>query len=131
VVYTAGTLSLAALELFVHLDVDDVAADLAARPAEIPEEVPIARLGPAHLPPGWRAYPAPEAVTELGMRWIEDAVAAVLAVPSAVIPRETNYLLNPRHPDFKKIRPGAAEPFSFDPRMWKTVPAARARRRHG
>jgi RES domain-containing protein len=46
-------------------------------------------------------------------------VTAVLAVPSAVIPHELNYLLNPRHPHFKRIRVGRPEPFSFDPRLRK------------
>jgi RES domain-containing protein len=41
----------------------------------------------------------------------------VLAVPSAIVPRETNYLLNPAHPDFRRLRIGRPEPFSLDPRM--------------
>jgi RES domain-containing protein len=41
----------------------------------------------------------------------------VLAVPSAVIPQENNYLLNPAHPDFKQIRITRPSPFSFDPRI--------------
>jgi RES domain-containing protein len=47
----------------------------------------------------------------------------MLIVPSAVIPAESNYLLNPRHPEFTRIRAGRVEPFGFDPRMRK--PAGR------
>jgi RES domain-containing protein len=43
----------------------------------------------------------------------------VLVVPSAIVPQERNVLLNPAHRDFRVIRRGAPEPFSFDPRMWK------------
>jgi RES domain-containing protein len=43
--------------------------------------------------------------------------SAVLAVPSVIIPEEFNYLLNPAHPDFKKISIGKPEPFAFDPRL--------------
>jgi len=42
-----------------------------------------------------------------------------LIVPSAVIPHENNYLLNSAHRDFSQIRLRKAEPFSFDPRIWK------------
>jgi RES domain-containing protein len=41
----------------------------------------------------------------------------VLAVPSAIIPREWNYLINPEHPDMKRIVVGKPEPFAFDPRL--------------
>jgi RES domain-containing protein len=41
----------------------------------------------------------------------------VLAVPSAIIPSETNYLLNPRHPTFRTTRVRRPQPFSFDPRL--------------
>jgi RES domain-containing protein len=43
----------------------------------------------------------------------------VLEVPSAVVPDEPNYLLNPAHPDFRRIALGPKRAFSFDPRMWK------------
>ena len=56
---------------------------------------------------------------DLGTAWVKSARTAVLRVPSVVIPRETNVLLNPAHPDFDRIRIGGPEPFSFDPRMWK------------
>jgi len=42
-----------------------------------------------------------------------------LRVPSVIIPEEYNYIINPAHPDFKKLRISRPEPFSFDPRMWK------------
>lgn len=51
--------------------------------------------------------------------WIATGNIAILSVPSAVIPEEQNYLLNPAHLDFKRIEIGAAKPFRFDPRMWK------------
>ena len=44
---------------------------------------------------------------------------AVLAVPSVIIPQDFNYLLNPLHPAFKRMRLGRPEPFYFDPRVWK------------
>jgi len=69
------------------------------------------------LPANWRRYPPPEALAELGTRWARDLKSPVLAVPSAVIPQELNYVLNPVHPDFKRIRVGNPEAFRFDPRL--------------
>ena len=118
-VYTSGSLSLAALELFVHVDTDLAPAGLIAIPAEIPDNLSIDSVDAAKLPKNWRAYPAPEALKDLATAWINKFSSAVMTVPSAVIPTEQNYLLNPKHPDFKRIRVQNAIPFEFDPRMWK------------
>jgi RES domain-containing protein len=118
-VYTAGSLALAALELLVHVDTDLAPSGLLAIPADIPEELKFEALEPASLPRDWRSYPAPETLKDIGTRWIERGASAVLAVPSAVIPTERNYLLNPRHADFSRITIGQPTPFEFDPRLWK------------
>jgi RES domain-containing protein len=76
-------------------------------------------MRPAQLGRDWRQYPAPERLAELGSRWLRERRTAVLIVPSAVIPHENNYLLNPRHPSFRNIRIGRPERFVFDARMWK------------
>jgi RES domain-containing protein len=73
----------------------------------------------ADLPRHWRRYPPPAALRDLGTQWAAAKETAVLTVPSVVIPAETNYLLNPAHPAFGRIRIGDPEPFAFDPRMWK------------
>ena len=54
-----------------------------------------------------------------GSAWLRRARTAVLEVPSVIVPSERNYLLNPRHPDFARLRIGRPTPFVFDPRMWK------------
>ncbi|MEO5924239.1 MAG: RES family NAD+ phosphorylase [Bryobacteraceae bacterium] len=53
----------------------------------------------------------------LGSRWAAGKVTAVMSVPSAVIPHERNYLLNPAHPDFAKIKFKRPRPFVFVPRL--------------
>jgi RES domain-containing protein len=112
-------LSLAALELFVHVDVDIVPPDLVAIPADLPDRMSSDTVKIESLPRDWRRYPAPEALQDIGTAWAAKGSAAVLAVPSAVIPEERNYLLNPAHRDFKLIRLGRPLPFDFDPRTWK------------
>lgn len=116
-VYTAGSLSLAALEMLVHAEPSLLPADLVAIPADIPASVGIEPLAEDLLPSDWRRNPAPEALAALGTDWVASARTPVLAVPSAIVPRERNYLLNPAHPDFGKIRRGAPEAFSLDSRL--------------
>jgi RES domain-containing protein len=52
-----------------------------------------------------------------------------LEVPSAVVPRECNYVLNPVHPDFAALRIEPAEPYELDLRLlpggWDPVPPLR------
>jgi RES domain-containing protein len=126
-VYTSATLSLAALERFVHADPDLEPDDLVATSVDVPDDVAVGSVEITDLPPNWREYPSPEALQAIGAAWVQRAASAVLSVPSVVIPHERNYILNPVHPDFGRLAIGKAEAFSFDPRMWK----ARKRKRAG
>jgi len=112
------------MELLVHLDDEDLARDYIGIPADIPAAVEIRKLPGTDLPRVWRVFPRPVALADLGTRWATGLESAVLAVPSAVIPQELNYLLNPRHPHFKRIQIGRPVPFAFDPRLWKRSPGA-------
>jgi RES domain-containing protein len=117
VVYVSETLSLAALELLVHADPALLPEDLVAIEAEIPEAVRVRRLDPEKLPRGWRRHPPPEALARLGGEWANKLETAVLSVPSALVPRERNFVLNPGHPEFRRIRVGKPEPFGLDARL--------------
>jgi RES domain-containing protein len=119
VVYCSTSLSLAALEYFVHLEPGLAPPHLVAVAAAVPAGLPADTLASASLPAKWRAYPAPERLKDLGTIWLRANRTAILFVPSSVIPHEMNVLLNPAHPDFLKIQPQEAQPFSFDPRIWK------------
>ena len=119
VVYTSSTLSLALIELLVNLDPSAVPTGLRARAGDIPDTLAVERVDPKTLPRGWRKYPAPAALADRGTAWARRRATAVLAVPSAVVPQEWNYLLNPLHPDFGRVTLLAPEPFTIDPRMWK------------
>jgi RES domain-containing protein len=117
-VYTAGSQALAALELLVHLDRADILPAYLLIPAEIPDAL-IEKLDPATLPRNWRAEPAPPRVRAIGDRWIASATSVALEVPSAVVPAERNYLLNPAHPDFARTAIGKPHRFELDPRLVK------------
>jgi RES domain-containing protein len=117
IVYSSSTLSLAALEVLIRVNRSLAPLDLVAVEIDIPSSLEIERLTPSRLSSGWDANPAPAFTREIGSGWVSTVRSAILEVPSAVIPRESNYLLNPAHPQFGRIRVAGRAPFSFDPRL--------------
>lgn len=115
IVYTAGSLSLALLELMVQDQ--PLRASYVAFACEISEEVKVARIDAGRLPPDWRRASGIGACQKLGAEWFSSGRTALLAVPSAVIPHETNYLLNPGHPDFARLAIGAMQAIETDSRL--------------
>lgn len=114
VVYTSSTKSLATLESLVHLN-PPVTFTYVAFPVKFADSL-VEVFPLKNLPADWRTEPPPPSTKAIGDNWVKSARSAVLALPS-VITGETNYLLNPAHPDFKQITIGKAEPFVFDPRL--------------
>jgi RES domain-containing protein len=72
---------------------------------------------PDRFPENWRQYPHPQQTQKIGAEWVQSLRSVALRVPSAIVPGEFNYLLNPAHPQFAKVKVGKPEPFSFDPRL--------------
>ena len=116
-VYAAATLSLATLEILVRTNRAYSPTDLTAVEIEIPDSIEIERTPLSTLPAGWQAYPAPAFTQQRGTNWVASGRTAVLAVPSAVIPLECNYLLNPAQPHFSRVRIVGRTPCSFDARL--------------
>jgi RES domain-containing protein len=115
VVYTAGSQSLAVLEMLVQDD--PLRARYIMIPATLPKALKVERLTPEQLPAGWRDIAARDLTQAVGDDWLKRKSSAVLAVPSAVIPAETNYLINPLHPAFGKIEIGVPQDFFTDQRL--------------
>lgn len=117
--YTSEALSLATLELFVHLPSSLLPRDLVAVEIRVPDDVTVEEWPPASLPRGWDAESPPAELQELGTAWIASGRSLLVRVPSVVIPHEWNVLINPAHPDVVKLGVLAPKPFSLDPRMAK------------
>jgi RES domain-containing protein len=115
-VYTAQSRSLAVLEVLVHLQRTSVLASYSLIAARFDEDL-VERLDRSALPPGWRESPPPPALQEIGDEWVQSRRSAVLEVPSAIVGEESNYLLNPAHPDFPRIVIEEPHPFDLDPRL--------------
>jgi RES domain-containing protein len=116
-VYASGSLALAAIETFVHLGDDAMHINFIFFKVDIPDGVTIQRC--RRPPPNWRAEPPEEESMRYGSTWLRLGRTAVLEVPSVIVPSEKNYLLNPHHADFRKLRGSKALPFVVNPRMWK------------
>lgn len=117
VVYVASSLSLATLEVLVHLEDPDIFAKLFSwLPLEIPDEL-VEEAEISELPADWCLPEAGAATRAFGNAWLKSSRSAVLAVPSVVTNGEWNYLLNPAHPQFSEIRVGQATRFEPDPRL--------------
>lgn len=115
-VYASSRLSLAALELLVHTDVPLVPPDLVAFEIEIPDTVDIETAELADLPKDWR-LPGHPGCRAIGDTWLAEERTAVLRVPSAVVPEEWNYIINPGHRAAKAIEVVRRRKFAFDSRL--------------
>jgi len=116
VVYLAQSQSLAALEMLVHLDSGELLKYYVAIPATFDARL-VSHVDASSLRKNWRAYPAPKRLQKIGDAWVSAGKSAVLRIPSVIVPSESNFLLNPDHPDFDKLRIGAPLRFRFDPRL--------------
>lgn len=115
-VYLSSTLSLAALETLAHAERGALARDWVAYAVEIPEDMAL-ELRDEDLPDDWRAMPASDGARRIGDAWAESHASVALSVPSAIVPIERNWLLNPSHPDFGRLNISEQETFRFDARM--------------
>jgi RES domain-containing protein len=120
-VYTAATLSLAALEILVHVGSDAVLFAYQCIPVHFDAGLCTQVLA-SDLPDDWAADPAADSTKAMGTEWVKEASSPILVVPSAVVPLESVYLINPRHVDFPRIVIGRESGFRFDARLLpKTV----------
>ena len=116
-IYTASSRALACLENVVHRSGIGLKKAFRTMVIEIPNGLPITRIDKSSLLPDWHEFINYPYTQNLGTVWLKNMETAVLQVPSAIIPEEHNYLLNPLHPDFAKIKLVSSEAFSFDPRI--------------
>ena len=116
--YTSEHQSLALLEYFVHLDKDDPPSDLVLAVAEAPDHLTCDRVKVGQLPGNWRAPAAPPELARIGDEFVRRQEHCVLLVPSALVSDEQNCLINPAHPEFRRIVTQKPRPLAYDPRMF-------------
>ena len=116
--YTSEHQSLAMLEYFVHLDKDDPPTDLVLAIAEFPDDVSRERVGVGDLPANWQDAAAPPELAHFGDEFAQRCEHCILIVPSVLAPSESNCLVNPAHPDYRRIAVLDLEPLRYDPRLF-------------
>lgn len=118
ILYTSSNASLALLETIVHFNGLPYGREYCRLKMLIPEEH-IFELSPDLLPLDWNDFPPPQILQQTGDRFINEKKYFALKIPSAVEPEEWNYLLNPAHPDFQKVKIAERTQLSIDKRLMK------------
>jgi RES domain-containing protein len=114
--YFASSCSLAVLEVLVHLQPLMIPDDYCLVEVEVPEKL-IQTITADILPKNWKDISPPQILARIGDDFLKKQEYLALKVPSAIVPAEHNYLLNPLHPDMKKVKITKKEPFDFDSRL--------------
>jgi RES domain-containing protein len=119
IIYTAANRSLAMAEVVVHISIGNLPEGFMMMTIAIPDDVSMEELTEEQLPPHWNQFPPLKETKRYGDQFISAGIACVMKVPSAVTKGDFNFLINPAHPQFKKISISAFDPFPFDNRLFK------------
>ena len=114
--YTSESRALAVLEYTVNVNIDDIPRALSISTIQIPESS-ILELTIAALPGDWRAAPVPSSTKEFGTQLLKKGEFSVIKIPSAIIPEEYNFLLNPMHKESSTFSIINIEDFIYDVRI--------------
>lgn len=117
VLYTGETKEIALLEILVHIP-PMMTPELSILTIVIPDNS-ITELTTTQLPPNWYQYPAPTILSEIGQRWVDENKTVALKVPSSIIHSASNFILNCRHKNYKKVKIIEQKEFYFDSRLRK------------
>ncbi len=115
-IYTAESRALAVLEYTVNVNIDDIPRALSFTYLEIPDSGML-EVAEAELPGNWKQVPAPSSTKDFGTNLLKAAQSLIIKIPSAVIPNEYNYLINPAHPGIKNCKIKEVVDFVYDVRI--------------
>ena len=119
VIYTAQNRALAMAEVAVHLTLATMPKGFAMITIKIPDDLEIYILENKQFPKVWNTFPEHFETQEIGDKIIRENKFCLIEVPSAVVKGEFNYLINPYHKDFQRIKIIYQEDFPFDKRIFK------------
>lgn len=116
-IYTASSRSLACLENLVHRSGTGLTLPFDVLTIEIPHQLKMKIIHLKDLPTDWKDYDRVYLTQRIGEKWVNEKETALLQIPSSIVSEEVNYLLNPKHKDFREIKIIKREPFVFDSRI--------------
>ncbi|MCP9763387.1 RES family NAD+ phosphorylase [Lacihabitans soyangensis] len=115
--YTSASRALCTAEIAVHTPLGIVPTDYVIVEMEVPEDS-LNEILIADLPKNWREFPHSQSTKRTGDLFLNNCTSLILKVPSAVVSGDYNYLINPNHLDFHKVRILSKENFEFDRRLF-------------
>ena len=115
VVYTSATTSLGLLEQMVHAD-KGLLPFYGTIPVTFDESLKT-QVDLKELPGNWQCHPAPYELQQIGNEWVDSRRSCILEVPSVIVPHESNFILNPKHPDFESLNIGDPIGIEMDERL--------------
>lgn len=118
--YASDSRALATLEILVGLRTPGAMRSFVLINVSIASGL-VTRLDLRKLPDNWNASPPTSDTRAIGDQWLARGASVALRVPSAIVPNEFNYLLNPHHPDFTRLVIGQPEDFPLDPRLLRAT----------
>jgi len=119
IIYSAESRALAMAEVAVHLSLATLPGDFVMMEIDVPNIIRLEILDLNKLPNNWRNHPPTTVTQKIGDEFIDSLGFCVLKVPSAVVEGDFNYLLNPYHSQFKKIKIHHVSDFLFDKRIFE------------
>lgn len=117
VIYTSESRSLATVEWLVHMPIAYAPKNLNIATIEIPDSIKLKEIKTSDLSASWRNYPAPDEIAEIGTQWVLSNTSLALRVPSVVVEHEFNILINPLHPDMKRVKISNIGSYELDDRL--------------
>lgn len=118
-IYTSANRSLAMAEVAVHFSLATLPNDYVMISIFIPDDISLKKLNKSNLPPDWNAFPHSTSTQLIGDRFVRKNNYCILQVPSVVTRGDYNLLINPHHPDFKRIKTEEIISFPFDDRIFE------------
>lgn len=116
-IYTAQSRALACLENVVHRNSNGLQKSFRVMQIFVPDDMVLQEIKETDLMPRWKEFDEMPYTQSLGDQWACEAKSAIIKVPSAIISGDSNFLLNPGHKDYRKIKIIRTEPFEFDDRI--------------
>lgn len=118
VLYTSTSPALAMSEIIAHrLGKGYLTAGYSLITFEVPDSVAYERIERSQLPDDWRLFSSYAISQPLGSAWFQKQQTLLLRVPSAVVPGDTNVVINATHPDYELLKEKDRQAFPFDERF--------------
>jgi RES domain-containing protein len=114
--YTTEHISLAVLEILVHIKSYRRPLDYHLITIDVPDTVSLVPIDLQKLKKDWKDDC--EYLQVMGDEFLKMNHSLILKVPSAIIENECNFIINPAHPDAGKIKIRSAKQFIFDKRLY-------------